>query len=1096
MRKLGINYLLLIVFYTATAQQEVQVNSGYQNPKDTFSNHGKKLEEVVVTALGLKREQKSLGYSVTQIGGDEVNAVKDANFVNSLSGKVAGLSVQASNALGGSSNVILRGYKSITGNNQALFVVDGVPINNDNNSAAAVTGNPGSTTIATGAGGYDFGNAAMDINPDDIESMSILKGAAASALYGSRAANGVIMITTKKSKTQQGIGIFYNVGYQAGLVNPQTLPKYQRQYGGGNGASYSIYDPQKGIYSGNYDPNVDIYPGIGAYGSPNWQGYFFNYGNGPAGGSGQRAPYVPYQDDASMGAAFNPNLKVYQWSAWIPESPNYGIPTAWVFPQHSIDYFFQLSNTINNNVGFEGKNDKGGFRMSYTNLYQTGYLPNNNLKKNTVNLFGTYNLLPNFTISALVNYVNTSSLGNSYSGSSTNNSLFTFRQWNQTNADLKELKDIYFATGKNYGWNLRYDPSTSSLTPPAYQNNPYFLAYENAPTMNEDRFFGNIQLQYKVLPWLTALGRIGYDIYSQLIQTYKAVGTRPGSTPPYYARYNNNFKEFNYDAYLQANKDWGRFDLNAVLGTNIRVDNQNTIFASTTGGLITPGFYALSNSLSPLSPPVELALQKIVYGYYASVSMGWDDYLYLDLSGRVDQSSTLPKANNTYFYPSASLSFVFSKFLSPVVPWISFGKVRVNYAQVGSDAPFAVLKNYYTPNYSSSGQSTAANPLFGTLPLSSTNTTNFNPNLKPESTESYEVGLEMQFLNNRIGFDIDYYHSNTFNQILPLSVSSGTGYFYNYINGGQIRNQGIELSINATPVKLKNFSWRTAVNWYKNWNMVVSLYTDASGKQVTNYQLGSFPVGSLNATVGRPYGDIWGTDFVYAPDGQKIVDADGYYLKTPSSNNVIGNIIPNFKGGWMNTFTYQNFSFSFLIDYQVGGNVLSVDLANGLSTGLYPETAGNNDLGNPLRSEVIQQKNADGTWTSNPQSGGLILPGVVKNADGSYSPNTFRVDAGNKRGFFVGGNQNSPNKAFVYDASYVKLREVTITYTIPQLYLQRQRFVKSCSVSLTGKNLWIIYKNLPYSDPEALTMSGNIQGVQAGALPSLIQFGAKVNITF
>jgi hypothetical protein len=304
-----------------------------------------------------------------------------------------------------------------------------------------------------------------------------------------------------------------------------------------------------------------------------------------------------------------------------------------------------------------------------------------------------------------------------------------------------------------------------------------------------------------------------------------------------------------------------------------------------------------------------------------------------------------------------------------------------------------------------------------------------------------------------------------------------------------MQNQGVELSINATPVKVHDFSWTTNLNWYKNWNKVISLYTDASGKTDYNYQVATFQQGiSLNATVGRPFGDLQGTDFEYY-NGKKVINSDGYYeTKTVDDKTggtpVIGNIQPKYKGGWSNTFTYKNVAFNFLIDYSIGGDLYSLDMAYGLATGLYPETAGLNDLGNPVRNSLAT-------------GGGLILPGVVKQDDGSYKPNDQRIDAGvYTDGMYVGGYLETPAKGFIYDASYVKLRELSITYTLPKKFVARTKVIKGCNVALTGKNLWIIYKNLPYSDPESIISSGNIQGFQLGALPSLMQFGAKLNLTF
>ena len=990
------------------------------------------LQEVVVTALGISREKKSLGYATQSVSNDAVTSVKTDNFVNTLSGKLAGVDIKANGNMGGSTNIIIRGAKSLTGNNQALFVVDGVPIDN------AITNNEGELT---GRSGYDYGNTASDINPDDIESIDVLKGAAASALYGARAANGVIMITTKKGSYQPGksVGVTLSSNVTFGVYDKSTFPKYQQSYGAGYGPFYSD----------------GAHPGLEHYVDVNKDGVI-DY-------------TVPFYEDASFGEKFDPNLLVYQFDAFVPESPNYGKATPWVAGANGPGSFFQTAVSTTNSIDITGGSEKTTFRVGYTNLNQTGILPNSLLTKNSVTLNGTYNILKNLKVTAFANYINDTGKGRNQTGYN-DNVMGSFRQWFEVNVDINMLKYLFNQTGQNVTWNRK----TYNNPTPNYWDSPYWVRYKNYETDGRNRLIGYTQADYKVTDWFSLMGRVSVDEYSELQEERKAVGSvagefgvgRPTVTSGY-SRLTRNYLETNADFMATFKKDiTSNLNINGLLGSNVRRQKIDQVFESTNNGLSVPDVYALSNSVDPMAPPEELLSKIGLNGYFASVSLGYHNMLYLDGTYRVDQSSTLPKNSWTYQYPSVSGSFLFSELVKQ--NWLSLGKLRLNYAEVGNDAPFASVLDTYVPVAPFTG-----NPLV-TVP----NTKN-NANLKPERTKSVEAGLEMNFFKNRLGFDLALYKSNTVDQILPVTVSYATGYAAKFVNAGEIQNKGVELKFTVTPLKFSGFQWDLTANWTRNRNEVVSLE-----QGIENLQLASLQGGvTINARVGEPYGTIQGTDYVFL-NGQRVVGPDGYYLQSPTSDVVLGNINPKWKGGIQNVFSYKNVSLSFLIDAQKGGSIFSLDQYYGQATGIYPTTVFTNDLGNPVRNPVI----GNPTDGYDPASGGVILKGVF--ADGT--PNNIRVAANDYRLF---GYYANPNSAFVYDASYVKLREVVLTYNFPKALIARAS-IAGASLSFVGSNLWILHKNLPYADPEASQSGGNIQGWQTGTLPAVRNYGFSLKVQF
>ena len=852
------------------------------------------LEEIVITALGIAREKKSLGYATQEVSGEAVSTVKSQNFINSLSGKIAGLTIKPSGTLGGSTNVVVRGSSSIQGNNQALFVIDGVPINND-------TGN--SEQQEFGFGGYDYGNAASDINPDDIENINVLKGAAATALYGSRAANGVIIITTKKGSKRDGIGVTINSSLTIGTADKSTLPKYQKKYGAG----YGPYYEGPGFGFGLYDVN----------------------------GDGEDDLTTVFTEDASYGTAFDPNLLVYQWNSLYEGLDTYLQPTPWVAGENDPNYVWETSSTWINSVSLDGGSDTSTFRLGITNMTQDGNLPNSEIKRNTINFSGSHQFNDRLTASTSFAFTKTDGRGRYGTGYDGNNELIAFRQFWQVNVDLAEQERAYFALRENATWN----PLDVEDTHPIYANNSYWTFYENYETDTRNRYFGNIALNYKINDWLTALGRFSFDTYSELREERTNVGS---VNIPGYIRQNRKVAEYNYDFILTVNKEISeKLNLSGTLGFNLRRNEWNNDAARTTDGLLLGSLYTLSNSVGPVLT-TEYDATKMVDGTYAQASLGYDNFAYLEGTFRTDRSSALPKANNRYYYWSITGSFVFQRFLK--ADWVSFGKLRANYGVVGNDTdPYRVFNtfNIINPPFNG-GLATNQNALS-------------NANLRPEEQRNWEIGLEVQFFKRRIGFDISYYNTKNIDQITSVPVSNSTGYESALLNAGTIQNKGWEIQLSASPFKSPDFDWDINLNWTKNKSLVLEL---ADG--INNLQLGFFQETTLNATPGQAYGTIRGTNLVYHENGQPIVDEFGYYLISDNGNEIIGDINPDWTAGIINSFRYKNFRLSFLIDIKKGGDLFSLDTYYGYTTGIYDFSAANNGLGNPIRDPITSDLDSGG----------------------------------------------------------------------------------------------------------------------------------------
>lgn len=966
------------------------------------------LTETVITALNIKRDQKAIGYSSQQVDGTAVSSVKETNVLNSLSGKLAGVAISGgSGNLGGSSRILIRGTNSVTGENQPLFVVDGVPLDNSNF---------GGSNQARGGGGVDYGNAIQDLNPEDIESINVLKSAAATVLYGSRGANGVIVITTKKGKAG---AMEVTVNSQTTFEQVAVLPKYQNSYGGG---------------------------------------YDFLTENGEK--------VVDFATDESWGPKFDPNLKVRQFYSYSPFIPEYyGKATPWVAQPNNIKDFFETGVGTNNSIAVAGGNNVSNYRLSYTNLSQTGVMPNSQLNRHNLSLSTGIQATSWLHASMSANYATHKAKGRSGTGYSGQNVMQAFNQWHQRQMDMSIMKQYYkLPDGSQLTWNR-----TSSANATAkYTDNPYWIAYESYPEDTRDRLFGNATLAATIMEGLTLTGRLGHDQYTDVRQERVAVGSQ---AIPYYGITTRKVVETNLDFILDYKKNLTeKISLNAFLGFNDRNQSHIRTGASTQGGLLVAGLYNIANSASNALAD-DYKETRRVQGVFGNVSFGYNSMWYVDLTARQDKSSTLPANANTYFYPSVSSSFIFTELAAlQSLKWLSYGKVRANWAQVGNDAPVYVLEDTYTP----------AQP-FGSLGTVGFTNTKKAPNLKPEITTSKELGLEIRLFKDRVRLDIALYDKLSENQILPLTISPATGYTSQYINAGKLQNTGAEIFLGLTPIRTKDFSWDMTINWAKNNNKVVELL-QSGGDTITNYRIANAPFAvSLNATVGEAFGTIRGRDAYRDANGNPLVDGDGNYIVDPTVRT-LGTIQPKWTGGINNNFKYKGISFGFLIDVKVGGSLFSTTDMFGKYSGLTEETAEGDIRENGKALPGVKAK-LDGSGNVVFENGVPVGTGVTN--DTKIPATAYFQDNG---GYFV-------HSLGVFDAGFVKLREIRFGYDLPTSWLKRIG-LKQANLAFVGRNLAILQRSTPHIDPDNAISSGNIQGIEGAQLPSTRTLGFNLNVKF
>lgn len=978
--------------------------------KITLSPAAFNIDEVVVTALGVSREKKALGYSVSEVKGSEMMKSRGgvSNPINSLAGKVAGLQITGgAGQMGGSSKILIRGATSISGNNQPLFVIDGVPVEGTDFNT---------TNAARGAGGYDYGNLIQDINPDDIDNISVLKGPNASALYGSRASNGVIMITTKKGTKEGGIGGFgVTFNSSIGFETVNKLPKMQNEYGGG------------------YGP----------------------FGTATINGKTYKTVY--YGMDESWGPKYDGSqtLSWYDLAKW-EAGGKVGDPTTtpWQPAKNDIDSFFKTGVSFTNNISISQATENVGFRMSYTNSTLSGYMPNSQLDKNVFNAAGNIRSNKYLELFTNVTYINQAAKGRPETGYGDNNVMQKFIQWGQRQVDMKELKEMYIMPdGTQAGWN-RVSWSNPRL---AYSNNPYWSRYMNYQNDTRDRLYGNIGAKVNATDYLKLQYKVNLDYFNDKQYERNAVFSQEQSR---YFEAQRQQHEINHEFMAMFSKHFNDFTVDANLGANLMYREYRRLQGESVGGLTIPEFYNFDNSKFPARTQNFLS-KKSINSVFASATIGYKNFAYLDLSVRNDWSSTLPKDHNSYLYPSVTGSFLFGEFL-PNRDLISFGKVRLGWAEVGNDTdPYRIMETYsYYANQD--GNIAYVRP-----------TTLNNPNLKPERTSSFEVGLEMAFFKNRANLEVTYYTSKTRDQIMPLALSGSTGYNFQIINAGSISNEGIEIALGGNVIQNKDFEWNVRGTFSSNKNTVNSLIDG-----VNYYRIATAPfraeIGAYSGDqYGRlPYGQIMGTDYVRHENGQPIVDANGRYRQT-NGNVPLGKVYPDMIAGITNSFRYKNFDFSFLFDGQWGSKFFSTSYMWGMYSGMLEETAGLNELGNPKRDPVAN-------------GGGVILSGVL--ADGT--PNTKRISMQR----MASDMYSRPASQNVMSGDFIKLREITLGYTVP---LSPNCPIKGLKITAYGRNLLMFGPATKHFDPEmATTSSGNTQGIEGGILPSVASYGLNVGVKF
>lgn len=948
----------------------------------------KSLDEVVVTALGIKRDRKALGYGVGEVKGDELKKAKETNVINSLAGKVAGLVVsQTAGGASGSTRVVLRGNTEMTGNNQPLYVVDGVPLDNTNFGSAGTNG------------GFDLGDGISSINPDDIESMSVLKGPAASALYGSRASHGVILITTKKAAKDK-----MSVEYNGSLTFDTQLAKWnntQKVYGMGSNGKYSIDAVSNTNKS--WGPKAD---------GTNMLKYF----------DGVERPYLIIPDNVSD--------------------------------------FFRTGLTASNTAVVGMNNGKTGVRFTFTDMRNKDIVPKTHMSRDIFNLRANTTMGKvdfDFSANYTREYVkNRPALGDSKSNVGKN--LMTLA----TTYDQAWLRTYQDEDGNYSNWN-GMDP---------YNVNPYWDLYKNFNNSSKDLLRMTGKAVWNVTKHFRLQATLGGDLNWFTFNDFKAP-TTPGFEAGRLQISNFRNRMYNFELLALYNNTWGKFDFNATAGGNIyRVNNQTTV-TTAQDMQIRDVVTLMSFNETSIEPS---SYRKRINSLFGSASIGWNHLLYLDATLRGDQSSTLPTSNNVYVYPSFSGSFVFSELLKAnrILP---YGKLRMSWAQVGSDTdPYQLGLVYTKSKYTYPGY---------TIGYISNNVIP-NKDLKPTKTNSFEIGLETKFLNNRLGLDVTYYTQKSKNQIMSMATSWTSGYNYRLINAGEIDNRGVEITLNTRPVQTKDFAWDLNFNFSKNSNKVVRL---VDGMDMFELEKASWLDVQVAAKVGENLGSIVGPDFKRNDAGQVLIDPSTGLPEYDKSNHVLGNASWDWTGGMTTTLSYKNLSLNAIFDVKVGADLYSMSERAAYESGKAKATLQGRDEW--YRSE--EQREAAGVakgmsnWTP---TGGFIAPGVIDNGDGTYRPNDIKI---NPEDYWMSVCRNAPSM-FIYDNSYIKCRELTLTYQVPTAWLHN--WVKALSVSFVARNPFIVWKNIPDIDPDSNYNNTTGMGLEYGSLPSRKSYGFNVNIKF
>lgn len=965
----------------------------------------KQLNEVVVTALGIEKDSRSLGYATQQIKADQLSQKSEPNVLNALQGKVAGVNITGASGLAGSStNINIRGITSLQNGNQPLFVVDGIPISND---LDRTNGGPLGTL-----GGAQTSNRALDIDPESIESINILKGPAAAALYGSRAASGAIIITTKSGrnankKTEVTVTSSFNV------QNVYGLPKLQNEYGQGT----------QGV--------VITTGGLGDVNTASRASFGPRYGTAPTLANGlllTNGTVLPYQ-------AYD-----------------------------NIKNFYRQGHILSNGVNIAGGNADQNVSLNVNNTAQKGIVETSRLNRTSVQLGGNVLLANKLRAGGSVNFIQTNQngpvIGNG--GSAFGQIPAVPRSYN-----LQGLPSQDPITGANI-----FFPGAE---------NPYFGLRNNPTTSNLTRFINIANVSYDVAPWLNVAYRAGLDTYTDRRKQLFAVGSQrvPGGLILDQAIYRS---EINGDLLVTLKKDnilTEGFNANLLLGQNINQRRFESIQSQ--AETLAFGFpNALTGTIFSNGTGETSSVRRLL-GYYGQLSLAYNNYLFLELTGRFDQSSTLPKKSNTFFYPAATLGFVFSDAFKISNNIFSYGKVRANAAQVGRDANAYSLETYYNVNSLGNNVGSIGFPFTinnRVYPGFSISNTIGGPNLTPEFTKSFEVGGNLGFFNNRLTFDLTYFYTRSEDQILPVTTPGSSGYLSRFTNVGRVDNKGYEALMIVNPVRTSNFRWDINANFTRIRNKVVSIAPDVETASVN----GSAFIGSVPSfRKGEPYGVIIGSKFPRVPEkdpvtgaaidprfvGRYIINGNtGTFDTNTVPNSIIADPNPDWQGGITNTLTYRGVALSFLVDATYGAELLSFSNAVLKANGALKETAENREA---------------------PR----LIPGVIRSADGTYRENNIQLDAQAYYGA-IGGLQSEFN---VYDATVYRLRELSIGYSLPKALLERTPF-GAAAITLSGRNLFYYAPNTNF-DPEVNTQgAGNIRGLELQSPPNSRNYGVNLRFSF
>jgi len=986
-----------------------------KNIRIVLKSGDKELDEVVVTALGISRQQKTLGYSATQVDGDELTVGRLSDVTNALAGKVAGLTVNSTSGdPGQATSVMIRGVSSINGNNQPLYVVDGVPLSNTVSDPYYDDQQGGHVTSYGGI---------SNVNPNDIESMTVLKGAAATALYGSRAANGVIVITTKSGK--KGTGRNFTISYDGGVQARQvaTLPEMQNKWGQGwNGG-------QTYIENGSWGPEMD--------------------------GSTQ-----------VVGPIWNNQQLIHKYSA----------------VKNNVRDFFSTGFNTNHNVAFSGvsNDNRMTYYLSYSYTYDNGIIPKDKdtYKRNTISYRGSYEATDWFKLSSSINFANSATNSvNQYQGTSVIDGLYEFPR------DLSMVD--------------KQDLSSAFNTPEAYYTpygitNPYWAIENNYNHTSAKQVYGKLQADIKPIRQLTLTYRFGFDYtdfdqkvgYPEINLDDALINEDYGYAPSsmnqsgyVYTTYERKY-ELNHDFLANFADKYldGRLDLNVNAGVNVN-ERYATVVENQSEGLgVETGFWTLSNGKTWTTMSESQSKRRLV-GLFGDVTVGWDDMVYLDLTARNDWSSTLPINSNSFFYPGATVSFLFSKLL-PKNDILDMGKVRLAYGKTGNDASVYLTSSSFTQAYANGyyGSGVAQFPMNGANAFQHSATVG-SSSLKPEMTTEFEAGINLAFLHNRINVDFAFYNRITKDQIFTLPVDPSTGYYYMVTNFGEVRNRGIELLVNTTPVKTRNFRWDLGFNFSKNKNKVLSLPESLEGGKVTiNGFSTSADAVYMYAEEGKPIGEFYTYLPTYTDDGKMIVDANGQPVLTTELQDTGKNMNNDWTGGVTTSLSAYGFTLSAALDIRKGGYMFS-------------------------RTKNLMEFTGNGTITTYNDRRPFVIPNsVVDNGDGTYSANTTPIYLadGSYQTYYDSYGYGYGGEAFLIDRSYVKLRNITLTYQFPAKWVQAMS-LSDLQLSLFCNNVftWTASDNY-YIDPETSSYGNDLRGMfgELYTNPGCRTFGLNVNVKF